>query len=220
MQILFLDIASHQGTLACVTDEKTVSIQTVDHRIGDAELLPVFEKVLKDAGWSENDITHVACVTGPGGFTSLRVGVAFANALAHALGIPSTSIHLSDLYAARVANAQLKVASGIETGNSSLATGNYVWLHSTKTTAMFIRGFGSFAKTWPEATLISIEDLKAKLPEKTVWTGEAIETHRALLEEKKSESAPLKNLNDVLPEFLEKLPYEKALLQPWYGREG
>ena len=81
MKSLFLDLGSHKGTIACVTDSSVAAITEVDHRIDDRLLTELLEKTLKSADWSYPDITRLACVAGPGGFTSLRVGVAAINAL-------------------------------------------------------------------------------------------------------------------------------------------
>ncbi|MDD5751468.1 MAG: tRNA (adenosine(37)-N6)-threonylcarbamoyltransferase complex dimerization subunit type 1 TsaB [Candidatus Peribacteraceae bacterium] len=102
MRILFIDLASHNGLLACVTEHHVVASVPLDHRVDDGELMTMLEKVLQEAGWKFADLTHVACVTGPGGFMSLRVAVALANTLVHQLKIPGTGVHLSDVYAARI----------------------------------------------------------------------------------------------------------------------
>ena len=49
MQCFFINIASHDGLLACVTEDAVISSETVDHRIGDHELLPLVEKVIAEA---------------------------------------------------------------------------------------------------------------------------------------------------------------------------
>lgn len=57
---------------------------------GHAEaLLPMIEAVLADAGADYAALTHIACDVGPGGFTSLRIGVAAARAMALALRVPA-----------------------------------------------------------------------------------------------------------------------------------
>src|SRR3989338_8401896 len=101
MRTFFIDLASHDGHLACVTDHTVVTSASVDRRIGDHELVSLYEKVLSDAGWEQKDIDRIACVIGPGGFMSLRVGCAFANALAFTLEAPVAGGHVSDLYAVR-----------------------------------------------------------------------------------------------------------------------
>ena len=52
-----------------------------------AELPVIAEKILKDADLSWEDINYIALACGPGYFTGIRVGAAYAAGLAFALGI-------------------------------------------------------------------------------------------------------------------------------------
>src|SRR5688572_15862223 len=142
MHTLFLDVASNSGSLALIQDDHVLSFRAMDHRISDRDLIPLVEEELKKAGLGYADLTHLACVIGPGGFTSLRVGIAFANALAWDKKIPLAGIHMSDLYSARVSEK------------------DFLWLHSTKKQEIFIRGFGTFAKEFPDARCVQVDSLK------------------------------------------------------------
>ncbi len=192
---------------------------------------------MREAGWVWKDLTHLACVVGPGGFTSLRVGVSCINALSWSLKIPSAGIHLSDLYAARV------------------PTNSFLWLHSTKRTELFVRGFGSFSREWPQPTHITLDNFLSQLscpsshlpltltlspsfakasagrrgerefqspvPRSEVpvpYAGELLPEHRAAMEGIGGQSLPLRPLSDILPPFLSSLAYQPQVLQPWYGR--
>jgi tRNA threonylcarbamoyladenosine biosynthesis protein TsaB len=200
VNILFLDLASHSGLIACVDDRSVVAQTLIDHRIDDAQLVVLVEKTLADAGWAYPDLTQLACVVGPGGFTSLRVGVAAINALSYALQIPACGIHVSDLYAARG------------------STKDFIWLHSTKKQELFVRGFGEMAKKFPEAVCMKLDDLVADLPEGVTWTGELIPEHRERFMKRLAvelEGAPL---SSILPDFLAKQSYTRETLIPWYGR--
>lgn len=52
------------------------------------QVLKLINQILKKHKKTLNDITEIKVETGPGSFTGLRVGVAVANALSWALGIP------------------------------------------------------------------------------------------------------------------------------------
>ncbi|HVW66493.1 MAG TPA: tRNA (adenosine(37)-N6)-threonylcarbamoyltransferase complex dimerization subunit type 1 TsaB [Candidatus Peribacteraceae bacterium] len=217
MNTLFLDIATHtsssldgsSGMIACV-DDAVVSKIAVDDRMSDTDLMPAVEKALKDAGWNYQDLTQIACVIGPGGFTSLRMGVSLANALADQLKIPSAGVHLSDLYRARV------------------MSDDFLWMHSTKKTELFVRGFGSLQSQWPEATLVGIDEFVSTVGAwhgSTALTtgamplhvcGELIPDHREKIP--RWTALPLRPLADVLPSLLANLLYKTDLLLPWYGR--
>ena len=153
MHTLFLDLAAHDALIACCDEQHTVASQSVHARIGDHEVIPMIEKVLAEAGWKFEDLERIACIVGPGGFTSLRVAVTFANVLADQLQIPSVGIHLSDLYQARSQDSEV------------------YWVHSTKKDQLFIRG-----GQWEEPTLISLDELPT-----VSWMGELIDEHREVI---------------------------------------
>lgn len=225
MKTLFLDLASHASSaadgacIACVSNDETVSLRFIHNRIGDSGILPVLEEVVTEAAWTPNDLTNIACVTGPGGFTSLRMAVTLANTYADQLRVPVAGVHLSDLYGARVA---LQAASckppEADLEADRLKPESFVWLHSTKKTHVFIRGFGQFAAQWKEPTLISVEELVASLPEQALLTGEVIPEHRAALEVKQVQYLPVATLANTLPSFLVAQQYTSNILVPWYGR--
>ena len=56
-------------------------------------ILPVVEKVLKEAGISVNDLSAVAFTNGPGLVGSLMVGTSFAKSMSLALDIPLISVN-------------------------------------------------------------------------------------------------------------------------------
>jgi tRNA threonylcarbamoyl adenosine modification protein YeaZ len=201
VKVLFIDTGSHTGTIACMTEKECVASTSVDHRISDEKFVPMVEAVLNQANWTYQDLTQVAVVSGPGGFTSIRVGVASANALAYALSIPITGIQLSDLYMARVAPKVSDIAQ-------------VVWLHSTKKQFVFRRG-GS--QTITNIDLLDIANFASTLVPYKFWTGEILPEHQAVLPPQLSQVS-LRELQDVLPEFLSRQNYSPAPVLPWYGR--
>ena len=197
MNVLFLDIASHNGIVACCTEDKILASEQCDTRISDNELVPLIEKVLKDSGLSYDQLTHVACITGPGGFTSLRVAVSCANTIADQIKIPSAGVHMSDYYKARTEESDV------------------LWLHSTKKNVLFMRG-----GKWKESTHIELDKFLKEAPKKAKWMGELIEEHKLEIERLDFEEVILTDTENVLPEFLSSLQYKSELLEPWYGRNG
>ncbi len=147
-------------------------------------------------------LAGIACVTGPGGFTSVRVGVALANAWGWAWKLPVAGIHQSDLYRARTDVADC------------------VWVHSTKKTEMFVRGFGAFATQWADPMHVTVVALHESLPEGAPIIGELIDEHQAMIQKKNGVLLPLQPLDTVLPSFLATCGYERSSIDPWYGREG
>ena len=200
MKVLFLDIASHQPLIACCNETSVLSLQQPTDRVGDRELIPLIETVLKEASLTYDDLTHIAAVAGPGGFTSLRIVAACANTIMDQLNIPSAGVHLSDLYQARA--------------SFDFAQDDTYWLHSTKRDQLFIKG-----GKWTEPSCELIENIK-KIPADSFWIGELIDEHRTLVDEQGLQEAQLKPVVDILPIFVSQLSYNDSLIEPWYGREG
>ncbi len=224
MKILFLDLASNSqapyegACIACVSDAKTESIRFTDHRLADDKLMPELESVLQEAGWEDKDLTHIASITGPGGFTSLRVAVTLANTYGDQLNIPMAGIRLDELYAARVNRTEDTRTKDGQLETRVLCSANFIWLHSTKKTQLFIRGFGDYASLWPEPILISIEELAVQLPEGASLIGEILPEHREAIAAKNPTYPVLTSIADVLPTFLSAQTFTQTPLTPWYGR--
>ncbi|MDD3896348.1 MAG: hypothetical protein PHU04_00670 [Candidatus Peribacteraceae bacterium] len=200
MQCLFIDIASHSGLIACADAQSVVSSQSCDHKIRDGELLTTIQNVLTGASWQHEDLTSLACVIGPGGFTSLRMAVACTNVLADQLHLPSAGIHLSDLLCARVKEE------------------HFLWLHSTKRAELFVRGFGDYASRWPDPTHMMLGDVARNVPQGAPWVGELLPQHADVLRECALKVLVPEDPVQVLPAFLSGISYGTNLLLPWYGR--
>jgi tRNA threonylcarbamoyladenosine biosynthesis protein TsaB len=70
-------------------------------------LLPALDELLAEAGASAKALEGVACCVGPGGFTSLRIGVATAEGLA-LTGLPTWGFSAFELRAAALREAGLE----------------------------------------------------------------------------------------------------------------
>jgi tRNA threonylcarbamoyladenosine biosynthesis protein TsaB len=77
-----------------------------ESRAHAASLPGLVERVLADAGHQLDDVEAVAVSIGPGSFTGLRVGVAFAKGLAFAGGVPVVAVPTLEALA-RVADATI-----------------------------------------------------------------------------------------------------------------
>ena len=206
VQSLFLDTASHRHVLALASESQTHVINDLP-AFGDTGMIPALEGALKEVGWEFSDLTHIACVTGPGGFASIRTGITAANTLAYALKIPWAGVHVSDVWAARVKRSAI----------SDQQAASFLWLHSTKKNLLFVRGFGKYAEKYPEPTLM---ELSEAIPLEGKYVGELLEEHQKAL----TGCSPISEGNitpfeEVLPSLLKNLSYGKEPLLPWYGRE-
>ena len=89
------------------------------------ELAPAVAEILHDGGIVAKDLPAIAIATGPGSFTSLRIGLAFAKGMAlanHAalIGVPSL-----DVLAFSIPAASMPLICVLQAGRSKLAARRY-----------------------------------------------------------------------------------------------
>jgi tRNA threonylcarbamoyl adenosine modification protein YeaZ len=94
--VLGLDTATPACTVALAETAGDVteraSAVVVDARRHGELLTPLIQQVLAEAGVTVADLGAVVCGLGPGPYTSLRVGIVTAAALADAVGIPAYGV--------------------------------------------------------------------------------------------------------------------------------
>lgn len=93
MTILAINTAFPACNIALARDGKLLADRYEPMVRGqDARLAGLVDEMLKDAGIGMVDLTRIAVVTGPGSFTGVRVGVAFARGLALVLDVPCVGL--------------------------------------------------------------------------------------------------------------------------------
>jgi len=70
------------------------------------------EKFMDECGTKWNDLSAIGVVIGPGSFTGIRLGIAYAKGLAMGLDIPVVGISAFDLYLAAAPDAFVAIESG------------------------------------------------------------------------------------------------------------
>jgi tRNA threonylcarbamoyladenosine biosynthesis protein TsaB len=114
MLILSLDTTTRAGSCALLGDGGVLREQTGDASRDQAERLPrELETLLEREAISLQGIDAFAVATGPGSFTSLRVGIATMQGLAMATGKPLIGVSAFDALAF-LADAGVEVATWID----------------------------------------------------------------------------------------------------------
>lgn len=101
MLVFAIDTALNACSAALVQDGETLCVRTELMARGQAERLALLvEDVMSEVGARFTDIDRIAVTRGPGAFTGLRVGLAFARGLALALGKPCVGFSTLEVLAA------------------------------------------------------------------------------------------------------------------------
>ena len=89
MRLLAIETATPGSSVAVVEDRRTLAAASRIDRMGHATfLVPAIDFCFDQVGWSPDDLDAVVVDIGPGLYTGIRVGVATAQGLAAAFGIP------------------------------------------------------------------------------------------------------------------------------------
>lgn len=96
--ILALDTATRAISLALAAEHTVPAEATwLTRNNHTAELAPAVERMLAEAGLAARDLTAIAVAIGPGSFTGVRIGLAFAKGLALAQGKPLIGVPTLDV---------------------------------------------------------------------------------------------------------------------------
>jgi tRNA threonylcarbamoyl adenosine modification protein YeaZ len=106
MKVLALETALAWGGAALLDTETGASYVRAAGIRGrlSAELFPAVEKLLGEAGWAPADVELVACSSGPGSFTGLRVGFAAVKGWYLATGCVVKEVSTFDVMASTLAS--------------------------------------------------------------------------------------------------------------------
>lgn len=86
MKILAIDTTGLVASVAIVDEEKTIGIISTNYKKTHAEtLMPMVDNLVASIEFDLSELSYIACSSGPGSFTGLRIGVATAKGLAFGL---------------------------------------------------------------------------------------------------------------------------------------
>jgi tRNA threonylcarbamoyl adenosine modification protein YeaZ len=132
------------------TDSIVASLENRESSMQAAKLLPLVEDALKTANLRYSDLTHIACTTGPGSFTGIRIGMAAARGIAFAANLPSLGFTTLEVMAA---------ATGDKNALAILNAGKG---------EVYFQKFGDAAC---EPSIGSLADVLARYPHATIASG-------------------------------------------------
>jgi tRNA threonylcarbamoyladenosine biosynthesis protein TsaB len=161
------------------------------------ELSPGVQEIMDRCGVRTTDLQALAVATGPGSFTSLRIGLALVKGMALALRIPVVGVPTLDILAAAQPARDLQLAAILQAGRGRLAVGWYelqdgVW------------------KARGEPQVTNAEELVLKLNKPTLVVGEMSAAERQVLARRRKNSIVVSPANSLRrPSYLAEIAWER-----------
>ena len=118
--LLAVDTSTQWMGLALYDDEQIIG-ETIwqTHNHHSVELAPAIESLFNRSGITGKDLRVLAVATGPGSFTSLRIGMAFVKGLSLALNLPVIGIPSLDITVAAVPVQEIALAAVLQAGEGT-----------------------------------------------------------------------------------------------------
>lgn len=175
--LLSIDTSTRYGGVATASRGHVVHshtwLSTHNHTV---ELMPAVDDALRASGVTVNGLDGIAVALGPGGFSSLRVGLAVAKGLALATGKPLVGVRTLEMEAYPYFERGMPVCAMLPAGRGQVA-----W-------AVFIRGNGPPMRT-VEERLGTIEEMVPGITTKTLFCGEGAPSLATTLHERLGDRA-------------------------------
>jgi tRNA threonylcarbamoyladenosine biosynthesis protein TsaB len=172
--ILSIDTCLGASSVAVLDGDRVLAARGEPMTRGHQERIGMIAReVAAEAGIAFSDLTRIGVTVGPGSFTGLRVGLAFAKGLATALSIPCVGVSTLEALAfgtkgfvvavldARMAQVYLQVfddgvalmaPDAVDLGS---AAARLVELHGGQAVTLIGSGAALLADVFPAATLLS-----------------------------------------------------------------
>ena len=175
MKILGIDSSGNVAGVAIVTDGVTTGEYTINHKKTHSEtLLPMVDELLKMTETDLKSIDAIACASGPGSFTGLRIGAATVKGLCLALDKPVIAVP-----------TLMGLAYGLSTATRLVCP--LMDARRTQTYTALYDVSGSFPEAVKEDCVVGIEEIISAVNEigkEVIFTGDGCPVFRDTIEEK------------------------------------
>ncbi len=126
LKVLAIETATPASSVALTRGRELVAAASRVDRAGHSSfLVPAIDFCFDQAGWTPSDLDAVVVDVGPGLYTGIRVGLATAQALAAAVGIPVVPATSLDAVAVRAATGRRHIWSVIDVRRGEFAVASY-----------------------------------------------------------------------------------------------
>ncbi|MGH3650406.1 MAG: tRNA (adenosine(37)-N6)-threonylcarbamoyltransferase complex dimerization subunit type 1 TsaB [Acidimicrobiia bacterium] len=126
MKLLAIETSTPGSSVAVVDARRTLAAASRIDRVGHAGfLVPAIDFCFHQVGWSPDDLDAVVVDVGPGLYTGIRVGLATAQGLAAAFGIPIIPVVSVDALALEAKTGHRMIWAMVDARRGEFAVARY-----------------------------------------------------------------------------------------------
>lgn len=128
MKILAVDTTGQPACCCIIEDEKIISEFTINYNMTHSQtIMPMIKYMVDMVSFDLKSLDYIACSSGPGSFTGLRIGAATAKGLAHGLEIPIISVPTLDSLAYNIFETDKIICPIMDARRHQVYTAFYKW---------------------------------------------------------------------------------------------
>ncbi|WP_313528128.1 tRNA (adenosine(37)-N6)-threonylcarbamoyltransferase complex dimerization subunit type 1 TsaB [Anaerotignum sp.] len=128
MKILAIDTTGQTASAAIAEENKLIAEFTLNYKLTHSQtIMPMVAEVCEKSETKPRDVDYIACASGPGSFTGLRIGAATAKGLALALEKEIVPVPTLDALAYNVFETDKIICPIMDARRSQVYTAFYRW---------------------------------------------------------------------------------------------
>ena len=162
--ILGIDTSGAAGSVAVLLGETQREIVFSEGLIHGVALAPNVARILAEAGVAPDGLRGIGVGLGPGSYTGVRVGVAFAKTLAFATGVPVAGV------------SSLRAMAGGAPDDRTI-----VCVRDARRGTLYLEIYGPGRRPERPLSLVTLDEVTALLPPGALVIGDATERFADLL---------------------------------------
>ncbi len=172
MKILAIDTTGQTASAAIAQEDKLIGEFTLNYKLTHSQtILPMIAELCEKSETKPREVEYIACASGPGSFTGLRIGAATAKGLALALNKEIVPVPTLDALAYNVFETDKIICPMMDARRSQVYTAFYRWDN------------GKLCRLTPMLA-ISIEEviqMANNYAEKVIFLGDGVPVHKKKL---------------------------------------
>ena len=128
MKILAIDTTGQTASAAIVEEDKLIAEFTLNYKLTHSQtIMPMIAEICQKSETKPEEADYIACASGPGSFTGLRIGAATAKGLAFALGKGIVPVPTLDALAYNVFETNKIICPIMDARRGQVYTAFYRW---------------------------------------------------------------------------------------------